>query len=85
MAKFYYLPEMYYVKADETVETLIVNDCQVVYLHYKNGYYSYIIGLDNLSKFLHGDTSVRFFCADNTVDFEKMATLFEPLFTEEEQ
>lgn len=78
MAKFTYLPETYYIKADETVQTVIVNGRQVVYLHYKNGYYSYILGLDNLSKFLHGDTNARFFCSDNTEDFEKIGELFEP-------
>ena len=46
MAKFNYLPETYYIKSDETVHTIIVNDRQVVYLHYKDGYYSYIVGLD---------------------------------------
>lgn len=78
MAKFTYLPETYYIKMDETVQTVIVNGRQVVYLHYKNGYYSYILGLDNLSKFLHGDTNARFFCSDNTEDFEKIGELFEP-------
>ena len=78
MAKFNYLPEMYYRRSDETVQTIIVNGAQVVYLHYKNGYYSYILGLENLIDFLNGNINARFFCSDNTEDFEKIGELFEP-------
>ena len=85
MVTFKYLPEMYYRRSDETVQTVIVNDCQVVYLHYKDGYYSYIIGLENLMGFLNGDTNCRFFCSNNTTEFESMVRMFEPLFTEDEQ
>lgn len=85
MAKFNYLPEMYYRRSDETVQTIIVNGCQVVYLYYKDGYYSYIIGLENLIDFLNGNVNVRFYCSDNTTDFENMVRIFEPLFQEDEQ
>ena len=77
MAKFTYIEEQYYRTAGETVQTVIVNDSQVVYLHYKDGYYSYILGLDNLLRFLDGDTNARFFCSDNTEDFENISKLFE--------
>lgn len=78
MAKFKYIDDDYYRRADETVSTLIVNDSTVVYLHYQNGYYSYFVGLSNLMKYLeNGDTSGRLFCSDNTEDFENMALLFE--------
>lgn len=60
----------WYIKPDETVNTIIINGTSVVYEHCKNGYYSYINGLENLKKFLDGDTSARFFCADNPHDFE---------------
>ena len=77
MATFQYLPEMYYRRSDETVQTVIVNGRQVVYLHYKNGYYSYIFGLENLIDFLNGCVNARFFCSDNTEDFENISKLFE--------
>lgn len=77
MAKFVYLDSIYYKKADESVQTVIINDSQVVYIHYKNGYYSYIVGLDNLLGFLNGNVNARFFCSDNTEDFENIGNLFE--------
>lgn len=77
MAKFRYLENEYLAKADETVQTIIVNDSAVVYLHYKNGYYSYIQGVGNLLAFLNGDVNARFFCSDNTEDFEKIGELFD--------
>ena len=85
MVTFQYLHDIYYRRSDETVQTIIVNYCQVVYLHYKDGYYSYIMGLENLIDFLNGNTNVRFYCSDNTTDFENMARIFEPLFQEDEQ
>ena len=84
MAKFNYLPEIYYRRSDETVQTVIVNGTQVVYLHYKDGYYSYILGLENLLDFLNGNVNARFFCSDNTVDFERIGELFEPVFNNPE-
>jgi len=72
-----YVEPLWYIHPDETVQTVIVNGLNVVYLHYKNGYYSYIVGLENLMKFLDGDTSARLFCSDNTEDFENIAKLFE--------
>jgi hypothetical protein len=77
MAKLFYMEPLWYITAGETVQTIIVNGCNVVYLHYKNGYYSYIVGLENLKKFLDGDTNARLFCSDNTEDFENISKLFE--------
>ena len=39
MANFVYLEPLWYITAGETVQTVIINGCNVVYLHYKNGYY----------------------------------------------
>lgn len=77
MAKFVYVEPQWYITAGETVQTIIVNGFSVVYMHYKNGYYSYILGLENLKKFLDGDTNARFFCSDNTEDFENVSKLFD--------
>ena len=77
MAKFVYVEPQWYITAGETVQTVIINGCKVVFLHYKNGYYSYIVGLENLKRFLDGDVNARFFCSDNTEEFEKIAKLFE--------
>lgn len=76
MANFVYLEPLWYITAGETVQTVIINGCNVVYLHYKNGYYSYIVGLENLKKFLDGDTNARLFCAEDTTTFEKISILF---------
>ena len=77
MAKFHYSYPMWYIRPYETVQTIIVNGSKVVFMHYKNGYYSYFLSLENLMKFLNeGDTSVRFFCADNTEAFEQISKLF---------
>ena len=77
MAKFTYLEIPWYINAGETVQTIIINGCNVVYCHYKDGYYSYIIGLENLHDFLNGNTNARFFCSDNMSDFENISKLFE--------
>ena len=78
MAKFIYLEPQWYITAGETVQTIIINGCKVVYLHYKNGYYSYFLCLENLYNFLSkGDVTARFFCSDNTEDFENISKIFE--------
>lgn len=78
MNKIYYTETQWYIRPDESVETIIVNDTNVVFMHYHNGYYSYFLGLENLMKYINdGDTSGRFFCSDNTEDFENIGKLFE--------
>lgn len=77
MATFQYLDTEYlWGRADETIQTIIVNHDKVVYCHYKNGYYSYIIGVQNLYNFLAGDTDARFFCSEDEEAFEKISELF---------
>ena len=78
MVKLTYIEPIWYIKADETVQTCIINKdnvvINVVYVHYKNGYYSYIFGLDSLMNFLNGDVNERRYCSDNTEDFENLIT-----------
>lgn len=45
-------------------------------MHYKDGYYSYFVGLDNLQKFLEGDTNARMLCAEDIETFENISMLF---------
>lgn len=77
MAKIHYTSSQWYIRPDESVETIIVNGTNVVFIHYWNGYYSYFLGLEDLMKYVNdGDTSGRFFCSDNTEEFEKIGELF---------
>ena len=58
--------------ADETIQTVIVGDDRVFYVHYCNGYHSVIEGVNNLMHFLNGDVSRRMACfdtEDETIDF----------------
>ena len=68
--------ETTYITAGETIATCVINKSRVVYIHYKNGYYSLIEGLQNLLNFLNGDTSERFACVENyndvLVEFDKI-------------
>lgn len=75
-ADFRYLDDAWYIHPDETVTTIIINGINVVYMHYKDGYYSYCVGLDNLQKFLEGDTNARMFCAEDIETFENISMLF---------
>lgn len=59
-----------YIYGDETVEPCIIDGKRIIYCHFKNGYYSLIEGIANLLNFLNGDTSERFFCADNFSDIQ---------------
>ena len=74
--KIVYLEEQYYITAGESVETCIIEGRHVVYIHYKNGYYSYFVGLENLLKYLNeGDPSGRLLCVENTEVFENLLSL----------
>ena len=75
-ADFKYLDNVWYIRPDETVTTIIINGINVAYMHYKNGYYSYFTDLESLNKFLDGDTSARFFCAESMKEFENISILF---------
>lgn len=63
-----------YVRADETIETAIVNGERVIYMHFKNGYYSLIEGLGNLMSFLNGEVSERFACVDSYSEVDRILT-----------
>ena len=67
-----WLNETHYFRADETIETAIVDGERVIYMHYKNGYYSLIEGLDNLLAFIGGDVSERFACVDSFAEVNKV-------------
>ena len=57
-----------YITAGETIDTCVINKNRVVYVHYKNGYYSLIKGLQNLLNFINGDTTERFACVESNND-----------------
>lgn len=58
-----WLDTEYLGMADETIQTVIVGGNRVIYVHYYNGYYSLIEGVNCLDGFLRGDVSERFACA----------------------
>lgn len=61
----------YLGKADETLDTIIIDGCYVAFIHTdKNGYYSVIEGANNLYEYLSGKTDVRSFCSDDWADIE---------------
>ena len=68
--------ETVYIRPDKTIETIIINGREVVYVVYENGYYSFCHGLENLRKFLEGDTGARLICLDHYEDFAKICELF---------
>ena len=53
-----YIATDYFGKADTTIDTFLINN-NLVFAYNKNGYTSFIIGLENLFDFLNGDTSAR--------------------------
>ena len=59
-----WLETEYLGKADETIQTVIVGE-DVVYVHFYNGYYSLIAGVNNLVAYLSGENYTRFFCTDS--------------------
>ena len=75
-ADFRYLDNVWYIRPDETVTTIIINGINVAYMHYKDGCYSYFTDLESLNKFLDGDTKARFFCSDDMDTFENISILF---------
>lgn len=66
-----------YIFGDETIQTVIVGDDRVIYIHFHNGYYSIIEGAYNLHKFLNGDLSCRKDCFDNEENVERYLKLLE--------
>lgn len=48
-----------YITFDGSVQTVIVGDDRVIYVHYLNGYYSVIEGALNLHRYLSGYHMVR--------------------------
>lgn len=67
-----WLDTEYLDQADETIQTVIVGDDRVVYVHYYNGYYSLIEGVNSLLSFMAGDCSERFACTDNEEKVEEI-------------
>lgn len=65
-----------YIRADETVEAAIIDGKRIIYVHFKNGYYSLIEGLCNLMTFLNGDTSERFACVE---DFREVQNILKEI------
>ena len=76
MAKIHYVRDTFYLRPDVTVETLIINDSQVVYDVFEKGYHNYCHGLENLHKFINGDTSARLITLEDGKMFEGICEFF---------
>lgn len=63
----------YLGKADTSVEVYLVNN-SLVFVYNKDGYTSFIVGIEKLHTFLKGDTSARYDCCDmdNGDDFSEI-------------
>ena len=61
----------YVNKADETIETIQLENGNIIYAHTKNGYVSIIDGVMNLIRFMDGDVNARFTCLPMDIDLEK--------------
>jgi hypothetical protein len=53
-----------YIRADETVDTILMSDGQLIYVHHKNGYSSLFDSLASLLDFLNGDVTARWICVE---------------------
>ena len=55
-----------YITASESIDTVLLDNETIVYVHYKHGYASIIENLQALLNFLNGDVNARWMCvADN--------------------
>lgn len=57
-----------YIRPDETIETILLDNETIVYVHYKNGYASIIENLRFLLDFLGGDVNARWMCVADEGD-----------------
>lgn len=71
-----WLETEYLGKADETIETVIVGE-RVIYVHFYNGYYSLIEGVNNLISFLSGEYYERFACTDSEDEMIEILKILE--------
>lgn len=72
-----WLDTEYLDQADESIQTVIVGDERVIYVHFYNGYYSLIEGVNNLISFWQGDPSVRFACVASEDEVIEILKSFE--------
>lgn len=63
-----WLDTWYPKKADETIDTVIVGSNKVLFIHFKNGYYSVIDNLMQLDSFMNGHTDSLRACFDTEED-----------------
>jgi len=71
----------YIGKADTTVDTVQLENGNIVYLYNKDGDTSLLPNLESLYNFLNGDTSVRMACIP-TSEADEIIEGFEKLFSE---
>jgi hypothetical protein len=61
--------ETTYIKADETIDTILLDlNCKIVYVYYKNGYARFFKTFDAIHNYLNG-TDIRgwfYMCEDKT-------------------
>ena len=69
----------YIGKIDATVETVVLENGNVCYLHHKDGATSLLPNLESLLKFIDGDKSVRMGCFPTEIAVETMQG-FEKIF-----
>lgn len=53
--------ETTYIKADETIDTILLENKIVVYVYYKNGYAFFFHSLDALLQYLNGEDMSSWF------------------------
>ena len=70
-----------YIKADTTVDTVQLENGNIVYLYNKDGDTSLLPNLSDLLNFLDGNTGVRMACFPTDEAWE-MIEGFEKIFTE---
>ena len=57
-----------YIRPDETIDTILLDNETIVYVHYKNGYASIIESLASLLNFLDGQIGARWMCVADEGD-----------------
>lgn len=57
-----------YITASESIDTILLDNETLVYVHYKNGYASIIESLQFLLAFLDGDVNARWMCVEDNED-----------------
>ena len=54
-----------YITASESIDTILLDNETLVYVHYKHGYASIIESLQSLLAFLDGDVNARWMCVED--------------------